>query len=75
MGDGGNFSWFNVYKTSLLAAVLELDYAADLGEEGVVLATAYVCAGLERCAALTDDDAAAEDGLATEYLDSKPLGV
>ena len=59
----------------MLATVLEANLAVDLREEGVVRATADVGAGLERCAALTDDDAAAEDRLATEDLDAEPLCV
>ena len=59
----------------MLATVLEADDARDLREEGVILAAADVQAGLERCAALTDDDAAAKDRLAAEYLYAKPLGV
>ena len=51
------------------------DILAVSGEEGVVFAAAYVEAGLELGAALTDDDAAAEDGLAAEDLDAEPLGV
>jgi hypothetical protein len=74
-GDGGDFGWLDVYETSVLAAVLELNDSADLGEEGVVLAAAYVGTGLERCATLAHDDAAAEDGLAAEFLYSQPLSV
>ena len=59
----------------MLALVLEADDAVDFGEEGVVLAAAYVGAGLERGAALTDDDASTEDRLPTEDLDAEPLGV
>ncbi len=59
----------------MLALVLEADDAVDFGEEGVVLAAAYVGTGLERGSALTDDDASAEDGLTAEYFDSEPLGV
>ena len=70
-----DFGRVDVDEAAVLAAVLEADHAADLGEEGVVLAAADVGAGLERGAALTDDDAAAEDGLAAEYLDAEPLGV
>ena len=45
-----------------------MDDAADLGEEGVVLAAAHVGAGLQRCAALADDDGAAEDALPPNTL-------
>ncbi len=64
-----------VHEASVLAPVLELDHATDLRKEGVVLATAYVCAGLERCSALPHDDAAAEDGLSAEYLYAQPLSI
>lgn len=58
-----------------LATVLEADYAVNLGEEGVVLAAAYVCAGLERGPTLTDEDGAAGDGFAAEALDAEPLCI
>jgi len=70
-----NFRRIDVDEAAMLATILETNHAIDLGEEGIVLATADVGAGLERCTTLTNDDAAAEDGLATEYLDSEPLGV
>ena len=73
--DGGELGWFDVDEAAMLALVLELDDTADLGEEGVVFAATDVEAGLELGAALTDDDAAAEDGLAAEDLDAEPLGV
>src|ERR1041384_7429603 len=57
------------------AAVGELDDAGDLGEERVVLAAAYVGAGLDAGAALADDDGAAGDELSAESLDAKPLRV
>jgi hypothetical protein len=73
--DGGDFCGVNVDEASVLATILEAYYAADLGEEGVVLAATDVCAGLERGSTLTDDDAATEDRLTAEYLDSEPLCV
>src|SRR5699024_6419703 len=45
------------------------------GEEGVVLATADVVAGVELGAALTHEDLARVDGLPTETLDAESLGV
>ena len=74
-GDRGEFGGVDVDEAAVLALVLEADDAVDLGEEGVVFAAAYVGAGLERGPALTDDDAATEDGLAAEYFDAEPLGV
>src|SRR4051812_9587686 len=58
-----------------VAAVLEHDFAGDLGEKGVVLAAANVEAGLDRCAALTHDDGAAGDQFAAVRLGAKPLRV
>jgi len=72
---GANFGGIDGDEAAVLPAVLEADYAGDLGEEGVVLAAAYVGAGLERCPALADDDAAAQDCLAAEYLDAQSLRV
>ena len=62
-------------ETADLAAILEADYAIDLSKEGIVLAAAYVCAGLERGSALTDEDGAAGDGFAAEALDAEPLCI
>ena len=59
----------------MLATILEADNARDLCKEGVVLTTADVQAGLQRCSTLTNDDAAAEDCLAAEYLYAEPLRV
>ena len=74
-GNADDFSRLDVDKTSVLTAILKLNNTADLCEEGVIFATADVCAGLERCSTLPDDDAAAEDSLSTEYLDAKPLCI
>jgi hypothetical protein len=65
----------DVDEAALLALVLELHDAGDLGVEGVVGAAADVEAGLVRCAALADEDAAAGDGFAVAALDAEPLGV
>ena len=73
--DRGEVGGIDVDEAAVLALVLEADDAVDFGEEGVIFAAAYVGAGLERGAALTDDDASAEDGLTAEYLDAEPLGV
>ena len=73
--DRGEFGWVDVDETAVLALVLEANDAVDLGEESVVFAAAYVGAGFERGAALTNDDASTEDGLAAEYFDSEPLGI
>src|SRR6185437_13983860 len=73
--DGGDFRAVDRHETAVLAAVLELDHAGDLGEEGVVLAAAHVEPGLQLGAALADDDGAAGNGLTAECLDAKPLRV
>ena len=73
--DRDDFGGIDDDEAAVLATILEANHAADLGEEGVVLAAADVCAGLQRCAALTDDDAATEDSLAAEYLNAKSLRV
>ena len=72
-GDG--FGGDDVDEAALLALVLVLHDAGDLGVEGVVGAAAYVEAGLVGCAALADEDAAAGDGFAVAALDAEPLGV
>jgi hypothetical protein len=74
-GDSEDFGWVYSYEAAVLTTVLEADYAADLGEEGVVFTAADVCAWLERGATLTDDDAAAEDCLTAEHLDAESLCV
>src|SRR5690554_4970840 len=53
---------------------LELDHTVVQGEQGVVAAEADAGAGVELGAALTHDDVAGGDGLATEQLDAKALG-
>src|SRR3984957_12802658 len=64
--DGDDSGGIDIDEAAVLATILEADHAADLGEQGVVLAAADVGAGLQRCSALTNDDAAAQDGLAAE---------
>jgi len=73
--DRGEFGGVDVDEAAVLPLVLEADNAVDLGEEGVVFAAAYVGAGLERGASLTDDDASTEDCLTAEYLDAEPLCI
>ena len=73
--DRDDFRRIDVDEAAVLATILETNHAADLGEEGVVLAAADVRAGLQRCATLTNDDAATEDSLAAEYLNAKSLRV
>ena len=62
-------------ETALVAAIAELHGAADLGEKSVVFADADVEAGLDRCAALPNDDGAAGYKLTAERLDAQPLGI
>ena len=73
--DRDDFGGIDVDEAAVLTTILEANHAADLGEEGVVLAAADVRAGLQRCATLTDDDAATEDSLAAENLNAESLGV
>jgi hypothetical protein len=53
----------------------ELDRARCKSEQGVVLSTADVNAGVKVSAALTDDDFARADNLAAEALYAKALSV
>jgi hypothetical protein len=71
--DCDDFRRVNIDEAAVLATILEANDAVHLGEEGVILAATDVGAGLERCATLTNDNAAAEDSLAAEYLDSEPF--
>lgn len=57
----------------MLEAARELDLALSEGEEGVVLATADVLAGVDVRAALTDDDLASLHELTIETLGAKAL--
>jgi hypothetical protein len=66
---------FDGDKAAGAATVDELDAAIDFSEEGVVGAAADVEAGLVRCAALTDEDAAAGDELTVATLDAESLCV
>src|SRR5688572_1715201 len=54
---------------------LELHDAIHQGEERIILATADVAAGVELGAALTDQNVAGDDVLATEPLDAEALRV
>ena len=72
-GDG--FGGDDVDEAALLALVLVLYDAGDLGVEGVVGAAADVEAGLVGCAALADEDGTAGDGFAVAALDAESLGV
>lgn len=62
-------------KAAVLATILETNNARNLREKGIVLAATDVQAGLQRCAPLANDDAAAEDCLAAKYLNAEPLRV
>ena len=55
-GDGCGLGCDDVDEAALLALVLELHDAGDLGIEGVVGTATDVEAGLVRCAALADED-------------------
>ena len=62
-------------EAAVLATVLEPYDAVDLGEKGVVLATADVEAGLERGSALANQNGATGDRLAAEALHAEALRV
>jgi len=74
-GLGGGSGGDDIDEAALLALVLVLHDAGDLGVEGVVGTAAYVEAGFVGCAALADEDAAAGDGFAVAAFDAEPLGV
>ena len=64
-----------MHKAPHVAAIYEADHPIHLREQGVVFAPAYVLAGFETRAALTDDDRSAGDELSAECFYSKPLCV
>jgi hypothetical protein len=55
---------------AFVALYLKYDFAVGSREQGVVLAEAYVVAGMEMRAALTHDNVAGFDGFAAEALDA-----
>lgn len=57
------------------AAVAKHHGSGNAGVEGIVGATADIFAGLERCAALADQNRTAGNDLAREALNAEPLGV
>src|SRR3979490_1927049 len=65
----------NHYVAAVAAFVDELDGAGDFGEKSVIFAASDVCARLERCTTLANDDGAARDELTTECFNAKPLRV
>src|SRR6185295_8572579 len=74
--DGGRgLGGKDVDELAVPAAVLELDHAVDLGEEGVVLAAADIRAREELRPALADEDRSARDRLAAVPLDPEVLRV
>ena len=72
---GGFSNGFDADVFAHLAAIAELDDAADLGEQRVVLAPADIVAGLDLGAALPHDNRAARNQLATEDLHTEPLRI
>ena len=54
---------------------LEVNHSVNQGEEGVVSSAAYVFAGMQFGSALTDEDVAREDSLATEAFYAASLTV
>jgi hypothetical protein len=53
--------------------LVEFNGAVFEGKEGPVATGAYVFAGMQLGATLTDEDVASEDGLAAEFLHAEPL--
>src|SRR5947209_9392827 len=75
LSGGGFFGWFHVYETAARTFVHKLDHAADLGEEGVILAASYVGPRLNASAALPHNNGAAGDKLPAEGFYAQPLRV
>ena len=73
-GDG-DLDWLDGDEPSELTAVGELHDTVDLGEQGVIGATADVFAGFQGCSALTNQDGSTGDDLAAEALDAEPLCI
>ena len=69
------FDWLDENELAHRSAIDKLDAPIDLGEQGVVLATADVQARLDAGAALTHDDGAASDNLTAERFYSQPLRI
>ena len=65
----------NADELPLAPLVFELNKPFDQSEEGIVLAAADVAARLPFRAALASQNVAAEDVLAAEFLQTKPLRV
>ena len=63
------------HKTTVVATVDKLHASANLGEQGVVLAATNIQAGLQRCAALANDNGAACNQLARKTLHAKSLRI
>ena len=59
----------------MIALVLKLHDAGDLGEERVVLAQPNVITGLQFRSALANQDGAAGDQLPVKPLHAQPLGI
>jgi hypothetical protein len=76
-GDLGFRALCGLYQdeTAGAAFVHELDGAGDLSEKSVVFAATDVCAGLNACAALPDNDGAAGDKLSAKCFYAQPLRV
>ena len=70
-----SFYGFYGHETAGAAAVDEVYPAGYLGVEGVIFAPAYVQAGLQFGASLTNDDGTTGDYLAGKDLDTQSLSV
>ena len=65
----------NADESAVTAPVEKFYVTSDEREERVILALAYVFAGLVPRPALTDENCACVDELAAEALDAQPLPV
>jgi hypothetical protein len=63
------------HERTVIAAFAEHYFAIDESEQRVVLAHAYVLAGVVLGAALTHDDVAGNEGLATEDFYAETFGM
>jgi hypothetical protein len=70
-----DMSGFDMDKTTFGTAGYELDLPGDLGEQGVILAHAYIHARAETAAALPDENGSAGYGLSVKALNPQALGM
>jgi hypothetical protein len=69
------FQRLDHYELAHLAAVFELDPPADLREQSVIAASAYIQAWFHSCPALADNNCPARHNLPAESFESQSLRV